>query len=1156
MKTKKHAPHFFIFPARGVLSVFLFIFLIPGFVFAEDPAKETLSPVGSSPVNEITAAPNSDAPLSFSDKRDQEGYLLNIKELIKKSKAKINEVDEKIKEQAIRRRNIQREEQARAYYDQAMKYFQEGNLKQAKIFWQKSVEVMSNPEMRGYISESAQKVKLREKALKTAEQQRLKRLEVERGYTVEEVDDAYDRAVALFKAKKYLEAKEEFGRVDEMFPDHRATRSYLMLVDQEIQKQQQELIDQKIHEEAVANRKAREAWRVDLELQKNQEQNQLSDQAESVYQKALHEYGLRKFNDAKKLFQEVEYILPDYKSTKRYLTKIDLEEQKETAIAKADAVLTGGFEEIGDHAQVIREEVEADQRLRHKETQEKEWLNHIGEEVEFLYSTGLNLYNKQRYAEAKGKFKEVQRLYPDYKLTEKYLGQIEQELEKNYRQSIDADETVFQKKLKEIQLNRQREEDARVKALAKEEQEWIAKLELESRKIYDEAVGFYTQNQLDEAKTKFKEVESLYPNYLGTRKYLERIQEKVSQRDAKLKQEEDRSKDQKRQELQTAKQKKEESRLAELKQIEEVRGRKLKDEAEIIYRVAVEMFNKKFYEHAREKFLAVNNIFPHYSATDNYIAQAEKRIAEDDEQRQSEKQKAEERRRREEALIFQKEALRQQQLAEIEQKETKERQAKETEILYNSAVALYQKGLFAQSKAKFLSVDNLAANYKSTRDYVDRINRDVLGEKSQAWPAVRPAAAAPQSAASKILNPLSARQARQTDDFVPSPGTKEQLLNRADAAYRSAVEAYRQGLYRQAKAKFLQTDQIYPGYSATKRYLQWVEEKLTAEQGKDQPQSLARSSAPQSAAAACPEPLVERRAPPEPIRSEPVESATDATEAKYQRAVKAYQSGQIEKAKIDFIQLEAVTPDYKDTRRFLKDIDTQKITRTAAAKIPVKAKKTTPSHDRNQKAALAQKPAAPRGNNPPRVVVNNGVANLHAQPATVDRMTRDEQHYQDSRQKEIKEETTRALSFEKYQNELRDQDRLRQNLARDFKSKQFKRGQALDALADQERRLRGQLERLQNENMTLAAATEKRVGQWKNKLDELYVADPKSLDPKTAIKKQKIQDAIDRSLAAEENRKTLVSQQIAEYNRILAELGDKKRQIIELAEPSEPKKWT
>ena len=88
--------------------------------------------------------------------------------------------------------------------------------------------------MKGYVKESIKRVKKQNASFKKEEKLRIKQLELERGYTAKEVEKKYGKAVTLFKQKNYVEAKIEFEEVEEMFPDHKATRSYIMIINQEI----------------------------------------------------------------------------------------------------------------------------------------------------------------------------------------------------------------------------------------------------------------------------------------------------------------------------------------------------------------------------------------------------------------------------------------------------------------------------------------------------------------------------------------------------------------------------------------------------------------------------------------------------------------------------------------------------------------------------------------------------------------------------------------------------------------------------------------------------------------------------------------------------------------------------------------------------------
>ena len=153
------------------------------------------------------------------EKKTEEGYILNLKDLIKESKNKIERVDDKLKEQAKLRRNQQREEKAREYFENAKRLYDEGKFEDAQELWQKAIKITEHPEMKDYINQSVKKTSRQNALLDTEEDRRLKRMELDRGYSAADVEKAYQSAVSLYKQKKYLAAKEDFDKVEEDMMD-------------------------------------------------------------------------------------------------------------------------------------------------------------------------------------------------------------------------------------------------------------------------------------------------------------------------------------------------------------------------------------------------------------------------------------------------------------------------------------------------------------------------------------------------------------------------------------------------------------------------------------------------------------------------------------------------------------------------------------------------------------------------------------------------------------------------------------------------------------------------------------------------------------------------------------------------------------------------
>lgn len=137
----------------------------------------------------------------------------------------------------------------------------------------------------------------------------------------DKVLEAYRSAVRLFKQKNYSEALHGFQQLDKMSPDYKATRSYIMLIGHEEQKDQKAIMDEPLDEnEAMAVRKAKQHK---IEQEQRKVQKRLKERGETIYKQALKLYRKKDYDQAKEKFGEVEGLIPGYKSSLDYLLRID-----------------------------------------------------------------------------------------------------------------------------------------------------------------------------------------------------------------------------------------------------------------------------------------------------------------------------------------------------------------------------------------------------------------------------------------------------------------------------------------------------------------------------------------------------------------------------------------------------------------------------------------------------------------------------------------------------------------------------------------------------------------------------------------------------------------------------------------------------------------
>ncbi|GEM_PF-3534805 len=659
---------------------------------------------------------------SSPDHNEQTSYIYDLKKLVEKSKDNIKRVNEKIKEQAIYKRNQQREEKAREYYERAVKLFEEGKVDEARDLWEKSIRITEHLEMKGYIKESGKRFKLQEQAIRKEEDERMGRLAVDDKLRQQQVKEAYDKGVTLYKQKKFKAAKNEFVLVDQLMPDYKATKSYLGLLEQDIARQDQtDLKDQKKEiqhqqEEAeVARLREKEMWRKEIELKEQERQRKLTKQAADVYAQALAAYRKKDFVGAKEKFQEVEWVAPDYKATRKYLDNLgrDIKVQEEKFSQQKEKSRAQQEWE----GEINRRKIDALQR-KEFELKTREQKQKDAEEAEVYYKAAAQLMEDKKYSEARDKFLEVGKVYPDYKATATYLARL--------NKTLGIVETA------------------------------PAKVGEEVKGIYEEAVHLYKDKDYTGAKFKFEQVEFMYPNYESTRRYLSKIS-----KDYKV----DASKDPADTSIE-AFEKFQEGPPGKPLHSEEYS--KLVEKAEPMYAQALTLYEEKKFDEALKQFQTVEDMLPNYKSTRPYIRRVNQQIKKVEQQRYKEEQTQQAETinvlAKQASTLYQKilqlsddkttmaaqkkfafvdklfanmskeQAKLLVEIAEEEQKLRLEEIAYEQEVrksdfvnaidpIYQEAIRLYQKKDFEQAKAKFLEAQSKIADYRSSKRYLVLIDK-------------------------------------------------------------------------------------------------------------------------------------------------------------------------------------------------------------------------------------------------------------------------------------------------------------------------------------------------------------------------------------------------------------------------------------------------
>lgn len=776
---------------------------------------------------------------SFKDRKVNEGFTLNLKELIDKSKKKIELVDGKLKDQAKERRNKQREEKAREYYEKAMTYFEQGELEAARELWEKAIKITEHEEMDGYVDKSVRRQHKEEKIFEKEEERRIKRLEMERGYTAKEVNKKYKEGVKLYKDKSFLAAKVVFEEVDQMFPDHKATKSYLALIDRKIEEDQKNIITSKLENKELSSAKAKARWKKELEEQEEIRQRNLYKQADSSYKEAKRLYKDKQYAKAKDKFKEVEWILPDYKDTIKYLSKIDKDiakngvqfsEEDKLKYFKNQIKQIRKNEEIESKTQVKFEEVKGFSEERRRQ-----------EEAAFVYEAAQTLYKKKYYEQSLEKFYEVNALCPDYKSTAKYIKKLVKkvpDLSKPQvsKMAVKSNEVLGEQVPAPIIKN-----EAVVKAINERQQEKLNQAE----ESYQQALKFYNERNYIEAQKKFIDVEAILPAYKATREYLGHIDGDMTKDTAMAI---NKSSDEKQNKNKSLKNKGKFSPEANYKDT---------------YKQAKKLYGKKQFEAAKALFVAVNDARPGYRSTLKYISKINKNINGMAKNHQTKKPAqntvqsptsttsftlAEKRNgpdvvkesdRIEEGISDQ-ERKYQNAIDAVKNSEIGQSDNRSDDVVrqtYEEALALYKLERFSAAKAKFETVEDLSPGYKQTEFYIkESEQRLVLKEKSGPEEKSKPLKMdiVKQDDPSKNESVRKKGREKHSEDTSNMETELQEIISFGSESevkelYNLGKRLYKAKNYQKAKNIFTVIHDKYPAYKSTTKYLSKIDHLINEE---------------------------------------------------------------------------------------------------------------------------------------------------------------------------------------------------------------------------------------------------------------------------------------------------------------------------------------
>jgi TolA-binding protein len=783
-----------IFKKLSIYILFLLFIAAGASVFADQPS----SSLDDKPSVDSAASTGVQVPAVPSDAAadTHTSYLYDLKKLIQKSRENIKEVNEKILEQAVIKRNQKREERAHEYYEKGVELTNEGKLDEARDYFEKAIRITEHPEMAGYIRESQRRLRKQEDALHAQEREHYKQIKQDENVRKEDVEAAYKEAVDLYKQKKYHPAKDAFEHVDEIAPDYRATGSYLKIIDQDIittdalaAKQQAVEIEHQQKEAETARAKEKAMWLAQIEEKEKERKESVSRQAADVYDQAVDLYKKKKFAEAKKKFEEVSWVLPDYKATMKYLSRIDDDAQKERERLAEEQKKTLEQQRWEEVVEQKKQEVA---RQHEQEIKDRERKKQLEEQAQFLYTAALSLYDKKNLDGALEKFTEIEKLLPDFRSTRSYIARIDQAQGKPFvlpqapvpapaAPSVAAQTPVV------MAANTM---PAQVKmAVSLEDQQKqaqdIAAMADRSAQLYRQIAGIANDSSTVKIKREVAKVDDILNSLKSSQDRLLR-----HMRDEQLKHEQEESKA------------KQEERKAQ---------------AERTYQQAMGYLHTQDYEQAKIKFLELENILPDYKYTRRYLTRIDEhqknanvQVVTGYEENQAEHLKQlQEKQNSQETLRAQQDQEEERNLEQQQQESLKQLAAKASDI-NDDIVRLSKTQDYEAMKAKFTELENTVTavvtlknamiQQKSHRDNEKEMARESLRKRKEMISAEKRENRVMQAYGIKPLaehRPVLSNQTNDADHYKRREIVKEQNM-----LFSEAVDRYEHKKYTQAKLLF------------------------------------------------------------------------------------------------------------------------------------------------------------------------------------------------------------------------------------------------------------------------------------------------------------------------------------------------------------------
>ena len=770
-----------------------------------------------------------------------------------------------------------------------------------------------------------------------------------------------NEAIALFEEGRYAEAQELWEKAIGLMEHPQAQYSELETVDEE----------QPSFETPESSAMSDEVLETPPIVEK--------------YQSGLSLLEQKEYGEAKRVFQEIDAMQPDYRNAKRYLTVInellreeDSPMEQESRSDEAQAQVVADLEE---YPETVPEPQSTDTDLgfdpRQEETQweeaveqaEQKLQDQITESVEPIYQKALQHYKRKEYVEARDGFEQAQVLSPDYKLTAKYLDGIDDDI--LYAQQQKEEE----QRLAEERARRQDELEFR-KVVAAKEVSYRKELMGKAEEIYQQAVEDFKNRKFEEAEDSFRKVDTTAPSYKLTDKYLGYIQ-KARDEKARLQVEEEA----RRQAL--AQHDEEEDMKRTVEESDRMRQQGLRAKAEAVYQNARIDYGQGEIEKARAGFSEVEQILLDYRSARKYLALIDEDVAKEKKAKKEQKVKLE-RARQSEASADLTEKVE----AAVVPTSRKRLEAQE---FYRQAKESYKKREFAKAKALFEKVNAAVGSYQATEKFLARIDSDIQKETRyqqdmqerearrqakemryqqdlQRREAFEQKRAAAKAAA--VRRRQETRELKETAARIKNDRDK-MVTDKIQELYREAESDYTHGLYALARERFKEVQRIAPGYRSTEEYLGNIAHAYGSEAAVETtplPLHLEQEVLPVLAPASVPVVPEKIVIPADEITTPKVAGPDDEVSADYDTGILLFKRKQYVRAREKLERVVQVAPGYKSTSEYLSRIDSllqeeqqrqieeQQQVLARAIRKEKKAKKAVPPEVVQQTASEVQKP--------------------------------------------------------------------------------------------------------------------------------------------------------------------------------------------------------